>query len=286
MNWGQTPLHLACSSGHLDVVRYLATDHNANLEAADNDGLTPLHWVCRLGYRELARFLLAEGADLFAVSGDGKTAFDWAYETSLTRDVATRTNLVDFLLRTYAAMNAGHEDSLAIHSILQTATFLEVENFHPPLALPPQVHLPLGNLTVDHFTSLLQWFPDASFRRRDNNGALPRDDLGALPLHVACEKGAPVEIVRPLLLRHAAALDMTNDINGDLPLHAACRAAAAAESLIRFLAEQDPNAVQAPNNDGALPLHLLCGSPRPTLRTVKYLLGLFQGALEMGTNQW
>ena len=102
-----------------------------------------------------------------------------------------------------------------------------------------------------------------------------------MPLHVACEKGAPIEIVRPLLQRHAAALYMTNDNNGDLPLHAACRAAA--ESLIRFLAEQDPNAVQARNNDGALPLHLLCGSSRPTLPAVNYLVDAFRGALAIRT---
>ena len=41
--------------------------------------------------------------------------------------------------------------------------------------------------------------------------------------------------------------------------------------------------MQAANNDGALPLHLLCGS-RPSVQTVQYLLGLFQGALEVMTN--
>ena len=37
-NGGDTPLHLACWDGHLDVVRYLLTSHDANLEATDSNG--------------------------------------------------------------------------------------------------------------------------------------------------------------------------------------------------------------------------------------------------------
>jgi len=302
-NSGRTPLLYACLSGHIEVVRYLLSDRGANLEATDNAGNTPLHLACwdshfeviryLLSRRaplleakntrgwtplrfacevrgvsglEVARFLVEQGAGLCAVCGQGETVFDCVFLASVVRArLDALRNFVDFLLRTYAAKIAGHEDTLAIHSILQTATFLG-----------DRVHLPLGRLVVVHFTRLLGLFPDSSFSRRD--------DDGALPLHVACEKGAPVEIVRPLLLRHAAALHMRNN-SGDLPLHAACRAAAAAEPLIRFLAEQDPNAVEAPNNDEALPLHLLCGSSRPTLRAVKYLVDAFEGALGMVTNQ-
>ena len=141
-------------------------------------------------------------------------------------------------------------------------------------ALSLQVQLPLGKLTLDHFQTLFQLFPANSFRSGDNDGALP--------LHIACQLGAPVEILRLLVQKYAAALQ-TTDNNGDLPLHAACRAAAPSLDGIRFVVEQDPNAVQAANNAGALPLHLLCGS-RPPVQTVQYLLGLFQGALAIRTN--
>ena len=152
---------------------------------------------------------------------------------------------------------------------------MDGRTFRPPLALFLRVSLPLGKLTVDYFQTLLQCFPDSSLRSPDNNGALP--------LHIACRTGAPIEIVHPLVLRHAAALH-TRTNNGDLPLHAACRAAAPSLDAIRFLAEQDLNAVQAPNNNGALPLHLLCGR-KPQVQTVKYLLSLFEGALAMPTHQ-
>ena len=40
-NDGQTPLHLACQEGHLDVVRILIA-YGASLELIDNEGRTPL----------------------------------------------------------------------------------------------------------------------------------------------------------------------------------------------------------------------------------------------------
>jgi len=42
--------------------------------------------------------------------------------------------------------------------------------------------------------------------------------------------------------------------------------------------------VLAANNDGALPLHLLCAT-RPSVQTVQYLLGLFEGALAVKTHE-
>jgi len=47
--------------------------------------------------------------------------------------------------------------------------------------------------------------------------------------------------------------------------------------------KKDTNAVQTANNDGALPLHLLCAT-RPSVQTVQYLLGLFEGALAVTTH--
>jgi len=42
-------------------------------------------------------------------------------------------------------------------------------------------------------------------------------------------------------------------------------------------------AVQTANTDGVLPLHFLCGS-RPSVQTLQYLLGLFEGALGVMAN--
>ena len=262
-NGGQTPLHLACTWGHLAVVQKLVA-RGANREATVlggiTGGMTPLHLACMWGHLAVVEELVARGADLFVTAANGKTAFD------LARGFY-RSNVVDYLLRAYVTVS---EDSLAIHAILQSATFLAANSPLDPL----QVQLPLGKLTFDHYQTLLQLFPANSFRRQDNDGALP--------LHIACRVGAPIEILGLLVQKYPAALQ-TKDNNGELPLHAVCRAGAPSLKSIRYVVEQDPNAVQAANNDGALPLHLLCGS-RPSVQAVQYLVGLFQGALAMRTN--
>ena len=214
-NWGRTPLHLACVQGNLAVVQELVA-RGANLEARDDDGKTPLHLACEWRHLAVAQELVARGADLFIAAGDGTTAFDLASQCH-------RSNIVDYLLHAFTDKVSARDGLQAIHSILQSATFLAA---HPPWALSLQVQLPLGKLTLDHFQSLLQLFPANSFHSRDNEGDLP--------LHVACRVGAPIEILRLLVQKYAAALQ-TTDNNGSLPLHAACQANAPPLESIRFV---------------------------------------------------
>ena len=71
---GWTPLHSACWRGHLDVVQYLLTSHDANLEATTNAGKTPLHWACWNGHLDVVRYLLSSRrANLEATDIDGWT---------------------------------------------------------------------------------------------------------------------------------------------------------------------------------------------------------------------
>jgi ankyrin repeat protein len=41
---GETPVHLACRSGHYDLLQYLVSK-GADVTISSNDGLTPLHWL-------------------------------------------------------------------------------------------------------------------------------------------------------------------------------------------------------------------------------------------------
>jgi len=259
---GKTALHLAATQGHLAVVRELVF-RGANLEPADTlDGYTPLHYACLSGRAlDVVQELVARaGADMFVTARNGKTAFDVA-----------DGNAKDYLLRAYADKVSAREGPQAIHAILQAATFLAARRRQ---ALSHRVKLPLGKLTLDQFQALLLLLPPDSFCIRDNSGALP--------LHIACRVGAPIQIIRLFVQAYAAALQ-TADNNGALPLHAACQADSPSLDAIRFVVEQDPNAVQAANNDGALPVHLLCGSS-PSVQVVKYLVQLFEGGLAMMTN--
>ena len=43
---GRTLLHCACSSGHLDIVKYLIDVHQLDLLSEDDSCKTPLHLAC------------------------------------------------------------------------------------------------------------------------------------------------------------------------------------------------------------------------------------------------
>jgi Ankyrin repeats (3 copies) len=55
---GMTALHLASFNGHLEIVKYLLQNGNANVEAKENDGWTALHWASRYGNLAILGFLV------------------------------------------------------------------------------------------------------------------------------------------------------------------------------------------------------------------------------------
>ena len=261
----------ACRYGKLDIVRYLLTrTHGANLEAIDNDGKTPLHYACNSDMDdqhcdEVVQFLLDAEAELFSVTNNGETAFDMV--------AVRRENAIEYLLQAYAGKVTQREARQPLHAILQLATYSNVAE-HPRLTLSLllRMHLPLGKLTVEHFQTLLQMFPDESIRSLDHRGNTP--------LHVACRFKAPVDILRLLVQANPDALSTADDTEA-LPLHVACRSNVSIDD-IQFLVERYPDAVRELNNDGALPLHLLCGAT-PPVQTVKYLVKCFEGSVATKT---
>eukprot|EP00047_Mylnosiga_fluctuans_P021531 m.105831 g.105831 ORF g.105831 m.105831 type:complete len:338 (-) comp8929_c0_seq1:156-1169(-) len=70
---GQSPLHVACLTGSVDVVRELV-DLNADLDARDSEMTTPLIYACRRGDVAIARTLLTAGCDSMRKDARGMTA--------------------------------------------------------------------------------------------------------------------------------------------------------------------------------------------------------------------
>lgn len=69
---GRTPLHLAASGNHSDVVRILLK-HGANISARDPSHLTPLHLAVSCKEADATAVLLENGAEISCRDGNGDT---------------------------------------------------------------------------------------------------------------------------------------------------------------------------------------------------------------------
>ncbi|XP_014787114.1 putative ankyrin repeat protein RF_0381 [Octopus bimaculoides] len=78
-NKGDTPLHLACRGGQTDIV-YLLLQCNSVANVGNINGYTPLHWACRGGHTDIVHLLL-QMPDPAVNVGDikyGYTPLHWA----------------------------------------------------------------------------------------------------------------------------------------------------------------------------------------------------------------
>ena len=74
---GWTPLHYACSRGHLEVAQYLLIN-GAIVDSMSPGNTTPLMMAVQSGNEQLVKLLLDKGADLQVRNTNGLTAIDIA----------------------------------------------------------------------------------------------------------------------------------------------------------------------------------------------------------------
>jgi ankyrin repeat protein len=70
--------HRFAPSGMLAAVRYLVEELHADVNAADHEGNTALHHAAARGDNEMIKYLVSKGANVMAVSREGKTTVDMA----------------------------------------------------------------------------------------------------------------------------------------------------------------------------------------------------------------
>jgi ankyrin repeat protein len=74
----ETPLFLAASSGHHDVVFFLVKTASLTLNAPDIDGNTPLQGAAHASHPEAVSALIEAGADIHLTDSLGNSALHYA----------------------------------------------------------------------------------------------------------------------------------------------------------------------------------------------------------------
>jgi ankyrin len=216
----RTPLHCACTTGHLAVVNELlnSDDSNgattgilgkrksragANIEAKDNDGDTPLHDASWNGHLPVVKALLAVGANILASNNNGRLP---VHEAVSYR----RSEVSKYLLQHYYATTR----RLPLHELLKDLTSIGDPNSND--VQPLRYALRLNVLGTDDVVEILEFLVD-----RDPTLLSARDEDGSLPLHLACRRGASFAIVQSLVNHYQASVKSLTP-HGDLPLFLAC----------------------------------------------------------------
>ena len=278
--FGRNALKFATVDGCPDTVRLLLAA-GVNVDACDHDNQTALHDAARFRKLDVLRELLLYNANMFPVDVRGKTPFDCA---------ENKEEVQDLLIQMYSSrLSRENEGQLALHTLLGNAEY-SFDRFerdgdwgHPPLH-PLRVKLQLGSLKWKHLRTLFLSVDEELLRRRDDNGKLP--------IHIACQTNAPLDVLVALVERDPATLHMA-DHAGELPLHKYCRCCCDTTDLasaLRFLVDRGGvGTLAGRNQEGALPLHvLLCGASTTTaslhLLVIRFLILGFPGALSVPTN--
>lgn len=81
----RTPLHIACLRGNLNVIQTLVAN-GADINAKDIESNTPCHFVSEYGHRLCLKFLLERNPYLFANNNEDKSAIDVAISSDILNE--------------------------------------------------------------------------------------------------------------------------------------------------------------------------------------------------------
>ena len=89
---GVTPLHNACTNGHLNIAQYLIREEHCNPSCENNNGDTPLHFACEHGNLNIAQYLIREEHCNPSCKGNGSTPLHYACSNG-------HLNIAQYLIR-------------------------------------------------------------------------------------------------------------------------------------------------------------------------------------------
>jgi len=265
---GDTAFRIACYYEDVNSAQILLDKDTSQLDTRDRDQQTALYAASLRGQFRMVQFLIEWGANIFLAADEergGITPLDVAYRFDHVAVVA-------LILASYAKQLVQREGIFAVHSVLHGATYSD----WPQRGPMDIMKTPCGPLTAQALAFLFR-IPAMAAKVGDY------DYNGSLPLHVACQVGAPIEVLQVLRDIYPQALFIQNN-NGDLPLHLLCHNTAPTATIrwmLVAMAEHMPLEVglQTKNLNGDLPMHIAC-KVQSQFESIQLLVQEFGGALQ------
>ena len=240
-----TPLFLAASRGHLDVLRCLL-ENGADINASTADNCTPLMIAIENGNINAATFLIEHGANVDLKDDRGDTALDYAMSRYILYDCNASLEVCSCLIEHGADVNGRNSSKGPSNSCT-------------PLMVASR------NSRVDLMTLLIKHGADVNLQ----------DEDGETALHVAmCGSDDSCEVLRCLIENGANINAVSNDGRTSL------MNAIGNVSVVTFLTEHGAN-IDLQDKNGNTALHYaVCRCP---LEAVHHLVTL--GASHMCNNK-
>lgn len=252
--WNQTPLRLHCErrNASLEIAQFLVDAHPDALCILDGrDGWGPLHYAAHNTHLDLIELLVQNHPGCASI---------------LTNDHQTALHLLT------PKLQISHLSTLRILSQAYPEACL-IQS-HPQKLTPLHLICRRGD---DMELELLQ-----ELLETDSSAAAVQDQEEYLPLHHACERGAPVPVIAALLEAYPAAAQATTRKN-DTALSLACTCNVSTET-VQLLLQANPQALELRNDYGFGPLHCVCRAYLPRMGIVQALLEASPSLVLMKTN--
>jgi ankyrin repeat protein len=260
-----TTLHWACLYGHVELVKELVDDWDADIEAKDNNkGWTPLLWAtCVHGRLPVVRVLLDRKADIHARCVLERTPLHWACHYGLAGDVVQEfiSAGADIDAKDIAGLTPLH----FAHNLfnLECIQALVGAGAHIRAVDLPITEALRGLRNSDATKYLMKEFYASIFKHEDRlplHAILQDASADDTPLRKALEEDEfgtddVLEIIAFLDSQNPGSLIARNQ-GGELPLHVASATCTPVE-IVRFLVDRAPGSILVPRTtDGAYSLHV------------------------------
>ena len=256
---GYTTLHVAASSGHLAVVKYLISELGCNPLIADNDGLTPLHYACHL---DITKYLISDwNCNPQCTDKDGNTPLRCACENG-------HLEVAKYLITEHKCRpEHGNDDGYTpLHSAAHKGHQDVLKFLISEVNCNPQIPINDG-LTPLHYACMNGQLNITNCLISDYNcnpECLTSREL--TPLYYACKNGH-LEVAKYLISEHKCRPQHAN-IDGFTPLHSA--ASNGHLAVVKYLISEIGCDPQYATCDGYTSLHCACLNGHQDV--VKYLI--------------